>query len=418
MIDTLRLFLDMVDFSDAEMTGWDIFPRLVDGYGATNCKLDMPVLFEWLFRQFREDLKLNYQEDDFMSTFHWFAYVMPSALPSWLSLGPSEVINTVDDEGSTALAKQLTGYIERDSVVTLTEMLKYGADPNSKCVWPKASPKMESPTSLSLYSNYGFGTWMAALYKAGIDANKVFDKDFKHQTLSEAGWTRQNFQKLTGWKCGYDAHPGRIRCKTCPWWIDYIRVQPVWAYALEEIKHGKDPNDTIWATSTYAKEPSEPESDFADPFDVSQKSKEGRDDNFEKQDQAENAKGITFAWDTDIFLALHQSFCGTGNCMLMFPNGISRPEVEMDDGSSAEAVQFDLESWRSLKNEDLICMDCWLDLLGVDPKKTAFKPYVEVLRSLGVKLPDANTDADTDASTDADTDPSSDHEFSRFLLDP
>ena len=69
------------------------------------------------------------------------------------------------------------------------------------------------------------------------------------------------------------------------------------------------------------------------------------------------------------------------------------------------SVSFDLETWSSLKNEDVVCLECWMKLLGIDPEDTLYQPF---------GLSRSSSDADTD--TDTDTDASSDHDFSPLLF--
>lgn len=403
MMDTMRLFLATFDFSDPSNNGWRNIAGLVDMLGMINCEqMDVSRILRWVILQFHEDIKDNFRKDQYDKILSWLGTTYsPGILSLWLRLGPKGAIDTqFEDQFPILLDRVATAY-ESDSTLEILDALACGANPNTTCICFQASPLMESPTSLSMYSDHAFRIWLYALDAAEMDANKVFEGELRQGVLCEAGWTQETFQGLSNWEYYHEARPISYKCEICDQYFPSLALQPIWIYALEEIKNGKHPNSTILATNN-------PESNAEGHSDVSQELEKSEQSDLRSRDQAQSLDTMPddhSKWDLDIFLALHMSFCEKMNCFLLFPDGTSRLEGDVEDESSSEIVHFDLNKWHSLRNQDMVCMSCWLELLGIDPKKTGYMP-----RSLFKdEDTDTATDTDTDLDTNADTDASSEH---------
>ena len=102
-----------------------------------------------------------------------------------------------------------------------------------------------------MYSSQAFALWRYSLSMAELDIKFVFDRDLEAGPLREDGWTEETLQILVDWDFEVTKYPQLPDCTDCRLYR-YPTVQPLWLYALAEIKNGKPPEDTVWAWHTHS----------------------------------------------------------------------------------------------------------------------------------------------------------------------
>ena len=409
-----RLLLDTFDFSDPSKGTWDLIDNLAEccSNEINHCQLqETAFLFEWITVQVRQDVKSDFIREEYDAILDCLSNNHSSgALAAWLKIGPDGAIETELDNGTNVLSARVirASYCKDEQpAIGIIEALTCGADPNSVSMSISTSLKEHSPTSLSLYSTHGFNIWLIALREAKIDADAVFEKEIRQGILHDEGWTKETFQKFMDWEISHNDLPVKPRCSICTQFFTMCcaaMVQPKWVYALEEIKNGRCPNHTTYALSKDFDALSHSTTNSNSSLDV--ESDESGGQRFEKQICTEATQVVEddpSEWETDVFLALHERFCEENKCLIEFSEDISRLEGDLEDENDAVPVLFDLETWSSLKNEDVVCMACWIQLLGIDSEETSYQSS-EISQSR------------SDAGADTDTDASSVHDFSPLLF--
>ena len=177
--------------------------------------------------------------------------------------------------------------------------------------------------------------------------------------------------------------------------------------ALEEIRSGKCPNNTAYALSHALGAPSGSIFHSDSSSDMSQRLNESEDGKIEEKiltEAIQAMEGDVFGWDTGIFLALHRRFCDENVRNSKTSKKTSTFGGDIDDKTDAVPIRFDLDQWSCLTNEDVVCMECWMKLLRIDPDETLYQPF-------------KSSRSSSDAGANTDTDASSDHDFSPLLFD-
>ena len=264
-----------------------------------------------------------------------------------------------------------------------------------------------------MYSVETFSIWLDALEEANIDTDEIFDKELTRGRLFDMDWTRETFQRLIDWEYQYQAPDVMSRCRFCAQWRNQsdLVIQPIWVFALEEIKGGKDPNDTIWGVQTRLESSRH----------LSYSSQELEGNNGGKS-QARHLNGSTrnvevghSEWDKAIIASLHKKFCTSKVHDFTVPEKHPRPKVDAEEECSAMTGHIDRDAWSSLEREDTMCIGCWLKFLNIRPGETGCKPNRASCDSKS-DTSDADMDTDTNTDVETETDAFSEDDFSPFLV--
>lgn len=237
-MDTIRLFLDTVEFSDELSNGWRmIFNMMRDALDFRAISVE---LLRWVVPYFSREIKLHSVNQRSATISKWLASYETDILKVWLDTVPLEAMELACFDGLNVLST----LVIRGNRELIVKALQEGMNPNYIGWATLASPIPESPTSLSMYSKPTFDKWCFALSKVGLSIVSVFDKALLEGPLPGAGWTQETMKKFLNWEPKWTKV--RSRCFACKN-SNGVLIQPVWVYALEEIKHRVHPDDTLWS---------------------------------------------------------------------------------------------------------------------------------------------------------------------------
>ena len=419
-MDILRLFWDTVDFSDHSSIGWEMTLRLAM-FGHETCPTcDIDELFQWFVHFFFETMRDEYTESMCKPTLLWLQLrYSKGSLPVWLKIGPKDAIDIRMYDWTILHYRML--WLSRtagEDVMGLVEALQCSASPNCAGKYQGASPLSESPTSLSMYSQYSFNNWLFALREVGDQAYDVFKTELEQGILYETGWSTEACQKLVDWQAGKRAGPIRMYCKLCGrYLLNLLILQPTWIYSLAQIKNGEHPEGTEWTLLENSKTPKNGISDSTEVFRTHQEPCSNSTSEVEPADRTQPAgEKRNFVLDPKILFALHTRYSTKRQTIPALHTLTAEPPPENDDGQEqSPAVEFAdciLDAWASLRNEDVVCMGCWLrTFLNIEPKDVGYEGEYSG--------EDGDVDSETDEKQEKDTDAdtfSEDDSFSPFLI--
>ena len=242
VIDTVRLFLDCFDFSDASCAGWDALIEVAYAIGAVEGYEELNMsLFEWIVRYFQHDIKENYETLLFSLIFgRVYERVGTEFLSFLLELVPKKTID--GDQWSAPLA----------FLVNFHHLILDFEDKSDTVL-----SQSKSFTSRSTFSSRLFWLWRYLIHEAGVNTKVVLDKELKQGFWAQDGWSRETLQTLFDWEFEYHDRPRHESyCDDCGaiyHWIGNGAVQPLWRSSLDQIKRGVDPEKTMWALCTSEK---------------------------------------------------------------------------------------------------------------------------------------------------------------------
>ncbi|KAI9670532.1 MAG: hypothetical protein M1831_005752 [Alyxoria varia] len=263
LIDTVELFLDCTDFSDTSCDGWNLLASLVDATANVNGDSEAQLaFFDWATQQFSWDVKANFIAAEFQDFLRWCAIMSPrKTLHHAVRLGPDGAINGIDQNEWNVLL-QIIAYGDT------TDLLTCGANPNHLSRNPEIDLRWESPTSAAMYSSGTFWLWRHSLNEANVDTEILLGKEMFEGPLVGLGWTRATLRRLFYWD--FAPYPDVVNagsfetksfiicqghhfyCADCHQLLERLDLKPqvLWLQSLNEIKHGKDPQETPWARNT------------------------------------------------------------------------------------------------------------------------------------------------------------------------
>ena len=432
----MRLFFDLVDFSDARCDSlrmmWAFADHHICQFPKKESSLDM---FEWLVKRFSAEVKHQMSPEDHMEILTYLAGAShPLALTLWVEYGPKEAINTLNDDGLNSLLRHMF-YQDGMLAELLVPILICGADPNCVGLNLKESPWPESPTSLSMYNSYSFEAWRHALQRTNTNAvglEKGFAEDSNNFPLLEAGWTRKTFQKLLGWNHSDEPFSDRYMepyCEICEIRFYGFYIQPVWLYSLEEIKSGVLPDDTIWRVFDWREGRSGSETQAS----ISSVSLQQFDDDTGPSCESYKSKGRIgeqqyrmFEGASGIMRSLERTYLReVENWKFSFPkvwhpcefhtNRMVRDFLSDSAGSELTTLTF------PFVREDVLCMDCWIRYLrfqsrGFDIASDDLFNDPDSDSDWNTVSDDGEFSDDPDSTSTSASDESSGDEFSPFLI--
>ena len=237
VMDTLRIFLDCMDFSETAGGGWDTLILLGDQTerigGETVAKR---TLFSWILRVTACDVKENFLEREYSLVLYWvLCREKDDMIRSWLQFGGKDAINSRCSNGGYSNLHYWTAYAEH----RLDFILKQAPDLHLIGCDDFHSPIPETPTSLALYSTFAFSNWRDSLHVARIELCEFICAEMQQMPLVDAGWTVKTLWAVFHYTYETDWHLLDHRfCDDCAGNLHAVKVQPYWLHILTEIKSG------------------------------------------------------------------------------------------------------------------------------------------------------------------------------------
>lgn len=233
VIDTLRLFIDLVDVSHFEDDCWtsgsNILPII------SHChknKIEASItgdVFLWTLEILGPDLWESLDEDEFYSSMFWC-----------LDYGEEERAqrlfklcnNDIDAHGVNGFSLLHTAVI----CGGLIPLLTMGANVNLLGFNPEESPQHETPISLSMYRANTFVKMQNALKTTAANFETTFNQALEGFPLQYPRWTKEALVELFSEDLDISSicYYQRLVCPYCSYTKD-IMVQPYWMRILESV---------------------------------------------------------------------------------------------------------------------------------------------------------------------------------------
>ncbi|MCJ1266539.1 hypothetical protein MMC22_006424 [Lobaria immixta] len=245
-MDTIRLFADTMDFSYHGGTGWSTLKFLFyqfsdvfsDFWGCID-DAEIKSLIVWVLHLSASDFKENFSPRAFSLLVALSSTQRAVEVSSLLlNFNDSFIDIQSEFEGYSALQVLIckTAW-HNDISFGLNLMLNKGADLHFVGYERLLSVKRETPTSLAMYSSFGFLKWRDALLRLSINLESFVEDEVQHSPLRDAGWDNDSLLALFHCKI----QPGHIPswsdcCDDCPNTIWYIWVEISWQEWLNRFK--------------------------------------------------------------------------------------------------------------------------------------------------------------------------------------
>ena len=249
VMDTLRIFLDCMDFLETAGEGWktliDLGEQNMCIAGESEAKR---TLFSWILQVTGRDVEENFVEEEYSLILYWVLCLKEDdMIRSWLQLGGKDAINSRERVGGYSNLHRRTAYAEDEKFI-----LMQGPDIHLIGCNEYFSPILETPTSLALYSHLAFAKWRYSLCVAGVDLCEFIRAEMQQTPLIDAGWTLETLWALFHYTYEIDWHLlDRELCDDCAEVLDVVSVQPYWMHILMGIRSGLYHNDSpVWQSAT------------------------------------------------------------------------------------------------------------------------------------------------------------------------
>ena len=354
VMDTLRLFIDWIDFSDPRGDGWDalflIYHHNYSSIGVGGASLE---LLLWLLQQSSCHLRTNFIAEKYAETLNRMCHVKDAA-SLFLELGPERAIDTVDKPYGYSMLMWRIAYGK-----DLIDMVPFGPNLHLLGFDRAFSPRFESPTSLAMYSSAAFAHWRDFLKDSDVDMDEFVIHETEQGPLKEAGWNSHNLRRLFDLIYTPAFHLQDIwSCCDCGDPIWRLRVQPHWLGSLDWIQQGDDPHDL--------------------------------NSNIAKTIQAPNANGTLLS-------RYQRSYQLCTGATATSTSEILSHESKADFMTNSTVT---MEACRSYEPDDIVCIDCW-----------AFHRRAGVRR-----VPSTADDTTSDLDDTSDSSSSTEDAYSPFLI--
>lgn len=241
-IDTLRLFMDCIDFSDHDSDGWRILLALHSTKirGCSDKEQYLPIL--WTLSLFSSELKDNTDENYFATMLRWNLPFKSSQELTGVLLGINR--NLMVDARETPNGYSTLQYMITSGSNTSAQnnhaielLLGNGADPHLVSFNPHYSSQPETPTSLALYTSSAFTQWRNALKNMSLDFEAFVKKELQRGPLREAGWCQDTLLALFRQDFRSGAEPQyKHDFGECPHILSALIVEPCWLHWLQEFR--------------------------------------------------------------------------------------------------------------------------------------------------------------------------------------
>ena len=205
-IDTIRLFLDNLDFSyDYYSDGWLFIRNLLyrriflpNESCAHTDDNERNAVTIWSLRMLAPDIKNNFVEISAAKLLQWALHFdVMDVFDFVLKILDSLIDARTEPDGYSTLLYSFHckhSYL-RDGGY-LNKLLTRGADPHLIGFKEESSPRKETPTSLAMYSSRAFVTWRNALLQISTDLELFVRKELQQSPLEQAGWHENSLLSL------------------------------------------------------------------------------------------------------------------------------------------------------------------------------------------------------------------------------
>jgi hypothetical protein len=235
VIDTLRLFIDLIDVfhleDDLWTSGSEIL-RIISEYHRHCTKEGIAGdVFLWTLETLGPDLWQSFDEGALYSSMLWcLGDGQEERMQRLLELCHN-VIDARDDVDGYSLLHGMV--VERNPIPLLT----MGANVNLVGFDPNYSPEPETPISLSMYRANTFVALQRALKVIGAKVEDIFDQALKECPLQYSHWTKETLVEL--FSKDLDLSPILYyQRRVCPFCLyeRSLMVQPYWMRILDSIR--------------------------------------------------------------------------------------------------------------------------------------------------------------------------------------
>ena len=270
VIDTLRLFIDLVDVLHLEDDIWTSgswLLSIISEYHRHNAEEGITGdVFLWTLEILGFDLWESFDVFELNLSMFWcLEYGAGARVQRLLELCKNAIDAREAEDGYSLLHKSIIDH-------NLMPLLTIGANPNLVGFDPEHSPRYETPISLSMYHANTFLTLQTALKTTRATLGATFDQALEQRPLQHSDWTKEALVELFSEDLNLSPilHPQRYVYPYCL----YERVfmaQPYWMRILESIKSRTRSQSiqnivrTMLSTSSQAAEVSRDDYDGADP---------------------------------------------------------------------------------------------------------------------------------------------------------
>ena len=257
VFDTLRLFIDSMDFSEKNGDGWEVLTTLCFHTRRFDADTEaMTTLLLWMLQLSNFELKTHRIGERYSEMLGWTLGPgrgpgLDEATDLLLNWGGGWIIDVppYEMDGYTLLHQLFAPSTTTDEEY-VSAMLVRGPDLYPLGFDKVYTPQRESPTSLAMYSSRAFAVWLCGLVNCGVDLETFADQELEQNLVVHAGWEKETLLDLFAYDYRPDHHlRGLWACNDCTKIIYRVEVQPYWRHLLERIKQKIDPDNPAQAGS-------------------------------------------------------------------------------------------------------------------------------------------------------------------------
>ena len=257
VIDTLRTVLEPVDFSEVEGNSWCHLVFLAGMSRSTVSRLSevSSGVLLWILQQVASDKMKNYH-DNGDQQFLWSfidSRKLNTMVNLWLKFRQEKLI-----DAACTIPFYSKLMIHLACGWSLDEMWDFHLNLHPFGLETFYSPRLETATSLALYSSRAFADWRSYLEHEKVDIAEFIDNEMAESPLIKLGWTHDALRRLfeSYWEDGtftFVEQSDEIECRDCVSLLDLgfvlrnnrgnewggpIKIQPYWLYCLENVRQG------------------------------------------------------------------------------------------------------------------------------------------------------------------------------------
>ena len=248
LIDSLRQFVDLIDFSEDSDHGWDLLLRFANQFFTLSlqCSFKDEKVLLWLLGMLASDIQERsfWGQKALMLRIVLYEHQSLRALDCFLRLGPANAIDIAGIPGGYTMLH----YVIKDFELPFKPLLARDPYLHTLGYDPRYSPKPETPTSLAMYNFRTFSRWSRGFLDSGKQIDNLIDQETQEGPVFDVGWKPLTlrllfnsdildaFCHLSSEKVG--------SCADCPvlLYFGHVAVQPYWLIMLSAIRTGTDPN--------------------------------------------------------------------------------------------------------------------------------------------------------------------------------
>ena len=187
----------------------------------------------WLLQTASEDIKSDFVDEAYARLLLWMLRYSGDDVNFLLKLGGKKFIEA---------RRYQNGYTPLQMSISmdpsgLGRVLAYGPNCFAVAFDELHSPKVETPTSLAMYSSWAFGHWRTGLKTLRVDFNDFISQELGQSPLVKAGWNTETLRTLFELDFQPSSDTWNTKCKDCgSQRIGYLRVEPRWQRLLQRIR--------------------------------------------------------------------------------------------------------------------------------------------------------------------------------------